>query len=41
MIEDSKSYTSLDVWKKSRELTTSIYTLTKKYPKDELYGLTK
>ena len=40
MIEDSKSYTSLDVWKKSRELTSSIYTLTKKYPKDELYGLT-
>ena len=38
--EDSKSYTSLDVWKKSRELTSNSYTFTKKYPKVELYGLT-
>lgn len=39
-MEDSKSYTSLDVWKKSRKLTSRIYSLTKKFPKDELYGLT-
>lgn len=37
---DLKSYTNLDVWKKSRELTRSIYSLTEKYPKSELYGLT-
>jgi four helix bundle protein len=40
IMEDTKSYTSLDVWKKSRLLTSSIYSLTKKFPKDELYGLT-
>jgi four helix bundle protein len=40
MIEDSKSYTSLDIWKKCRKLTSCIYTLTKKFPRDELYGLT-
>ncbi|MEO8666296.1 MAG: four helix bundle protein [Ignavibacteria bacterium] len=40
MIEDSKSYISLDVWKKCRKLTSCIYSLTKKFPKDEQYGLT-
>ena len=28
------------VWKKSRELTKDIYELTKKFPKDEINGLT-
>src|SRR5437867_516794 len=39
-MEDNKSYTNLDVWKKSRKLTNSIYSLTKNYPKEETYGLT-
>ncbi len=34
-----KSYTDLDVWKKSRELVKDIYLLTQSFPKDELYGL--
>ena len=34
-----KSYTDLDVWKKSRELVKEIYVLTKAFPKDEMYGL--
>jgi four helix bundle protein len=34
------NYTELDVWKYSRELVKLVYTLTKSYPQDELYGLT-
>jgi four helix bundle protein len=34
-----KSYTDLDVWKKSRVLVKEIYLLTKAFPKDEMYGL--
>ncbi len=34
-----KSYTDLDVWKKSRTLVKDIYLLTKDFPKDEMYGL--
>tara|TARA_R110002050_G_scaffold179118_3_gene312377 strand:- start:11624 stop:11977 length:354 start_codon:yes stop_codon:yes gene_type:complete len=33
-------YTDLDVWKESRKLVSSVYLLTKEFPKDELYGLT-
>ena len=33
-------YQSLIVWQKSMDLTIEIYRLTKKLPKDELYGLT-
>ena len=33
------SYKNLLVWKKSIELVVQIYTITKKYPKDELFGL--
>ncbi len=40
MENDKKSYTDLDVWKKSRKLTSSIYSLTENFPKRELYGLT-
>jgi four helix bundle protein len=29
----------LDVWKKSIELTTLIYEITKNFPREELYGL--
>ena len=34
-----KSYTDLDVWKKSRELANMIYQLSKSFPKDEQFGL--
>ena len=33
-------YKDLIVWQKAMDLTTEIYRLTKKLPKDELYGLT-
>lgn len=32
-------YVDLDVWKKSRSLVNEIYNLTKKFPKEELFGL--
>lgn len=35
-----KSHKDLDVWKRSVELVTSIYTITKNYPQNEVYGLT-
>ncbi len=33
-------YKDLIVWQRAMDLTTEIYRLTKKMPKDELYGLT-
>ena len=35
-----KSFEDLAVWKDAREFTNKIYMLTKKFPKEELYGLT-
>ena len=32
-------YTDLEVWKESRKLVKEIYTATKKFSNDELYGL--
>ena len=34
-----KEYTELEVWSESRKLTNLVYELTKKYPKEELFGL--
>ena len=34
------SYLKLDVWQKSMDLVTSVYSLTKTFPKEELYTLT-
>lgn len=34
------SYKDLDTWKKAKELTILIYELTKKFPKEEIFGLT-
>lgn len=34
------NFRKLEVWNKSIDLATEIYELTKKYPKEELYGLT-
>ena len=33
-------FKNLEVWQKSRELVKEIYELTKKFPKDEVQGLT-
>lgn len=33
-------YQSLEVWKVSMELVKEVYTLTKEYPKEEIYSLT-
>ena len=35
-----KDFHKLNVWEKAHKLALSIYLLTKKFPKDELYGLT-
>ncbi len=35
-----QDYRNLKVWQKSHELVLSIYKLTSKFPKDELYALT-
>ena len=34
-----KSYRDLIVWQKAMQLVTDIYTATKSFPSDELYGL--
>lgn len=34
------SYKKLFVWKKSDELAYQVYAATKKFPRDELYGIT-
>ena len=34
------NYKELKVWQKARELVKFIYTLTGKYPKEEIYALT-
>jgi four helix bundle protein len=34
-----KSHKDLDVWKRAIELVTIIYDVTKKFPKNEIYGI--
>lgn len=34
-----KTHKDLEVWKNGIELVVSVYKVTKKYPKDELYGI--
>lgn len=36
----SQSYISLEVWQKAMAFVTKVYTLTKLFPKEELYSLT-
>ncbi|MGA2848855.1 MAG: four helix bundle protein [Terracidiphilus sp.] len=36
----SKSFRDLQVWQKSIRLATTIYLLTKEFPREEIYGLT-
>jgi four helix bundle protein len=40
MIQEIKSYRDLRVWKEGMELMVEAYTIAKRLPKDELYGLT-
>jgi four helix bundle protein len=35
-----KDFQDLQVWQKSHALTLEIYQITKRFPRDELYGLT-
>lgn len=35
-----KDFRNLKVWKKSHDLTLAVYSTTKHFPKEELYGLT-
>lgn len=35
-----QSFRDLEVWQKSDELTVHIYKLTRKFPQEEIYGLT-
>ena len=35
-----KSYRDLVVWQKSMELITTVYAITKEFPKEKLYSLT-
>ena len=35
-----RSYRELIAWKKSVDLVTEIYSVTKEFPRDEIYGLT-
>lgn len=36
----SKGFTDLEVWQQARRLANSVYTVTKSFPKEELFGLT-
>ena len=40
MTEKIKSFQDLRIWQKGIEVVKDIYILTKKFPKEELYGLT-
>ena len=35
----AKSYKDLDIWKNGVEIVNNIYNVTKKFPKDEVFGL--
>lgn len=39
-METINSHKDLIVWQKSMDLTSTIYTLTRLFPKDELFGIT-
>ncbi|MGB6687844.1 MAG: four helix bundle protein [Terracidiphilus sp.] len=36
----AQAFQDLTVWQRAMELTVAIYSLTKTFPKDEIYGLT-
>lgn len=35
-----RTHKDLDVWKDSMQMVTTVYALTRKFPKEEMYGLT-
>ena len=35
-----RDFSKLSIWQKSHELTLKIYTLTKSFPREEIFGLT-
>lgn len=39
-MEKSRHFTELIVWQKAHQFVLSVYTLTKAFPKEELFGLT-
>ncbi len=39
MDSQKKTHKDLDAWKKAMELVEGVYTLTSKFPKEEVYGL--
>jgi len=40
MPERIKDFYELDAWKKSHNFVLEVYNITKKFPKEELYGIT-
>ena len=38
--EKIRSYRDLVAWQKAMELVTEVYRITKKFPQEELFGLT-
>lgn len=36
----AQAFQDLTVWQRAMELTEAVYSLTKTFPKDEIYGLT-
>jgi len=40
MVEKSRTFKELKMWQRGIEIVKDIYALTKKFPKEELYGLT-
>jgi len=40
MFNNIKHFTDLIAWQKNHQLVLEIYKITKKFPKDELFGLT-
>jgi len=39
-MQEEKAFRKLNVWKKSDELAFMIYQATRRFPKDEIYGIT-
>ena len=35
-----RSFEELTIWQEAREFTNSVYTISKRFPKEELYGVT-
>jgi len=39
-VQKIKSFTDLNVWKEGHKLVVDIYQITKKFPREEIFGLT-